>query len=99
MANLVLSTVVVAGLSLAVATAYLILLNWNTQLSGTLLSVLLGGTVTLFIAVFTQLREATVSRQFFIDLSFDNRNGLLMQPVPPEFRSEAEILSRCAARS
>lgn len=68
-------TGVVAALGLAAVTLYLIVLNWNQQLGGTLLSVLLGGTVTLFIAVFSQLKESSVSRQFAVDIPFDVATG------------------------
>lgn len=63
------------GLALAAVTLYLIILNWNQQLGATLLSVMLGGTVTLFIAVFAQLKESTVSGQFLVDIPFDSSTG------------------------
>ena len=56
-------------------TALLIYLNWNQQLGGTLLSVFLGGTVTLFIAVFAQLKESTISEQFAVEIPFDVSTG------------------------
>jgi hypothetical protein len=68
-------TGVVTALGLAAVTLYLIVLNWNQQLGGTLLSVLLGGTVTLFIAVFNQLKESSVARHFAVDIPFDAATG------------------------
>ena len=67
---------VLALLALAGVTFYLIFLNWNQQLGATLLSVALGGTVTLFIAVFSQLKESTVTAQFAVEIPFDSSSGL-----------------------
>jgi hypothetical protein len=80
----------VSAIALAGVTLYLVFLNWNSELGGTLLSVVLGGAVALFIAVFSQLKETSVARRFIVEIPFDTSTGFPQSPIgtPPNDASE-----------
>jgi len=63
--------------ALLIATGMLVRLNWNHQIAATFVSIVLGGTVTLLIAVFTQLKESSVTGQFFVEVPIDSATGQL----------------------